>query len=35
LCANDPSNETAFVERVAEAVGKAFERLIITQKSGA
>jgi hypothetical protein len=35
LCANDPSNETALVERVAEAVGKAFERLIITQKSGA
>ncbi len=35
LCANDPSNETAPVERVAEAVGKAFERLIVTQKSGA
>jgi hypothetical protein len=35
LCANDPSNETALVERVAEAVGKAFERLIVSQKSGA
>ncbi len=35
LCANDPSNETALVESVAEAVGKAFERLIVTQKSGA
>ncbi|MBW1830352.1 MAG: hypothetical protein JRJ10_01430 [Deltaproteobacteria bacterium] len=35
LCANDPSNETALVERVAEDVGKAFERLIVTQKSGA
>jgi hypothetical protein len=35
LCANDPSNETALVERVAEGVGKAFERLIVTQKSGA
>jgi hypothetical protein len=34
LCANDPSNETALVERVAEAVGKAFERLIVTRKSG-
>lgn len=34
LCANDPSGETAVVERVAEAVGEAFERLIVSQKSG-
>jgi hypothetical protein len=34
LCANDPSGETAIVERVAEAVGEAFERLIVSQKSG-
>lgn len=35
LCANDPSGDTAAVERIAEAVGKAFERLIVSQKSGA
>jgi len=34
LCANDPSTDTAVVERVAEAVGQAFERLIVSQKSG-
>jgi hypothetical protein len=34
LCANDPSGDTRAVERVAEAVGQAFERLIVSQKSG-
>jgi hypothetical protein len=34
LCANDPSADTSGVERVAEAVGRAFERLIVSQKSG-
>ena len=34
LCANDPSADTTGVERVAEAVGHAFERLIVSQKSG-
>ena len=34
LCANDPASDTSAVERVAEAVGKAFERLIVAQKSG-
>ena len=34
LCANDPATDTSAVERVAEAVGQAFERLIVTQKSG-
>lgn len=34
LCANDPSGETRAVERVAEAVGHAFERLIVSRKSG-
>jgi hypothetical protein len=34
LCANDPAADTSAVERVAEAVGKAFERLIVAQKSG-
>jgi hypothetical protein len=34
LCANDPSGDTTPVERVAAAVGKAFERLIVSQKSG-
>jgi hypothetical protein len=33
LCANEPSGETDVVERVAEAVGQAFERLIVSQKS--
>ncbi len=35
LCTSDPSNDTTVVERVAEAVGHAFERLIVSQKSGA
>jgi len=34
LCANDPSGDTTAVERVAEAVGQAFERLIVSRKSG-
>jgi len=34
LCANDPASDTSAVERVAEAVGKAFERLIVAQKAG-
>ena len=33
LCANDPAADTSAVERVAEAVGKAFERLIVARKS--
>ncbi len=35
LCASDPANDTAVIERVAEAVGQAFERLIVSHKSGA
>jgi hypothetical protein len=35
LCANDPAPDTSPVERVAEALGKAFERLIVSRKSGA
>ena len=35
LCANDPASDTSAVERVAEGVGQAFERLIVAQKSGA
>ena len=35
LCANDPTGDSATVEQLAEAVGKAFERLIVSQKSGA
>ena len=34
LCANDPVSQSAAVERIAEAMGHAFERLIISQKSG-
>jgi hypothetical protein len=34
LCANDPAADTSAVERVAEAMGQAFERLIVSQKSG-
>ena len=34
LCANDPASDTSAVERVAEAVGKAFERLIVARKAG-
>jgi hypothetical protein len=33
LCANDPAADTSAVERVAEAMGQAFERLIVSQKS--
>jgi GAF domain-containing protein len=35
LCANDPALDTSAVERVAEALGKAFERLIVSRRSGA
>jgi hypothetical protein len=35
LCANEPSGQTAVVERIAGAVGQAFERLIVSKKSGA
>lgn len=34
LCANDPVADTEAIERVAEALGQAFERLIVSQKSG-
>jgi len=34
LCANDPTADSSAVERVAEAVGQAFERLIVAQKTG-
>jgi len=34
LCANDPIADSSAVERVAEAVGQAFERLIVAQKTG-
>jgi hypothetical protein len=34
LCANDPAADTGPVERVAEALGQAFERLIVSRKSG-
>jgi hypothetical protein len=34
LCANDPAPDTSGVERVAEAMGQAFERLIVSHKSG-
>lgn len=34
LCANDPTPETDAIERVAEALGQAFERLIVSHKSG-
>ncbi|HET6414788.1 MAG TPA: GAF domain-containing protein [Polyangiales bacterium] len=34
LCANDPAPDAAPVERVAEAMGEALERLIVSQKSG-
>jgi GAF domain-containing protein len=33
LCANDPAADTTAVERIAEAMGKAFERLIASKKS--
>ena len=34
LCANDPTPDSSAIERVAEALGQAFERLIVSQKSG-
>lgn len=33
LCANDPATDTSAIERIAEAMGHAFERLIVAQKS--
>ena len=33
LCANDPMADTSAVERVAQAMGDAFERLIVSKKS--
>lgn len=33
LCANDPASDTTAVERVAKAMGEAFERLIVSQKT--
>ncbi len=33
LCANDPAADTSAVERVGEAMGQAFERLIVAQKT--
>lgn len=33
LCANDPVADTSAIERVAEAMGQAFERLIVSQKT--
>jgi hypothetical protein len=34
LCVNDPPAATDAVERVAGALGAAFQRLIVAQKSG-
>jgi hypothetical protein len=34
LCANDPSADPSPIERTAHALGEAFERLIVLQKSG-
>ncbi len=34
LCANDPVADTSAIERLAEALGQAFERLIVSRKSG-
>jgi len=33
LCAKDPMSDSSFVEEVAKAMGGAFERLIVSQKS--
>jgi GAF domain-containing protein len=33
LCANDPAQDTSAIERIADAMGQAFERLIVSQKS--
>lgn len=34
LCANDPAPDASSIERVAEAMGQTFERLIVSHKSG-
>jgi hypothetical protein len=34
LCANDPPADTGAIERFAASLGAAFERLIVSQKSG-
>jgi hypothetical protein len=34
LCANDPAPDASSLERIAKAMGEAFERLIVSQKSG-
>ena len=34
LCVNDPPTATDALERVADALGQAFQRLIVAQKSG-
>jgi hypothetical protein len=34
LCANDPTSDTSAIERIAEGMGQAFERLIVSRKSG-
>lgn len=34
LCANDPASDTSAIERIAEGMGQAFERLIVSRKSG-
>jgi hypothetical protein len=34
LCGNDPAADTSAVERIAEAAGQAFERLIVAKKTG-
>lgn len=33
LCANDPVGDTGAIERIAEGMGQAFERLIVSRKS--
>ncbi|MGB3050749.1 MAG: hypothetical protein WBB42_07100 [Polyangiales bacterium] len=33
LCANDPASQSRAIEGIAEAMGRAFERLIVSQKS--
>jgi len=35
LCASDPAVDTGAIERVAEAMSQAFERLIVSHKAGA
>jgi hypothetical protein len=34
LCANDPASDSGVIERVALALGEAFQRLIVARKSG-